>query len=186
VITIEYDLGYLRRSIPELEAYLLSKAAQWPLGGHSIPLTVEGLLLSLQILHHVDLQPEERCEYQKLEQTYQETMKRWRHAWGVKATQGFQQRLRLWRTFVDELNHQPDEHAKRYVYEVRLRVMLALLQPCADQVNPEEFTFLAYLDQQLAPIFHPTSFIWPPELKPAFPTPTFWYLHGLPTTKRNP
>jgi hypothetical protein len=185
VVTIEYDLGYLRKAVPELEAYLLSEVAQWPLGGQSRPLTIESLLLSWQRLLYRELSPKEKAEYQHLDQTYQAIVDHWRHAWGIKASHGFHHRLNLWQNYLDELCHHPGEHADRYAHEVRLRVMLALLNPIADHTKSEDFSQLACLDQKLGSIFHPTSFIWQPELEAAFPVAIFWYLHGLPKQNKH-
>lgn len=185
--TIEDDLHYLQQATPHLEAFLLSKAMQWPLEGQGYhrqppfpPLTVENYLLSRQRLQYQELFAPTNAEYQPLEQAYQNLLNRWRSAWGQKASQGFRHRIHLWQQYLDELGSQPGENTDRYPHEVRLRVMLTLLSPYADATTTEDFNQLALLDQKLRNLFQPGDFIWPKELEKAFPEPIFWYLYGLP------
>jgi DNA-binding PucR family transcriptional regulator len=93
---------------------------------------------------------------------------RWRVAWEQKAARGYRSRLNLWRDFLDEYRANPSEHADRYRYEVRLRVMLQLLAKDAHPLAKAELDLLAHLDQILRSQLVSGQFIWDAELQKHF------------------
>ena len=187
----DYELRYIRAAVESLEAYLLSEGIYWPIGvsapadARPYPrLTLGGLLLSQKRAHARTLTPDQRTELARLDERIDTTGARWQVAWGNKSASEFKARLRLWRDFLEEYRARPKEHNDRYAYEVRLRVMLHLLEPGArkaDESHPveqAEFELLDSLDQLLGAVFVAGEFIWDPELASAFLPQPYWYLYG--------
>jgi len=180
-----YEIGYLRAGIANLEAFLLSDVLYWPLDA-SPPdrqppyphLTLEGLLLSRARLNALPLTLAQKAEWGQLLPELHLACSRWRVAWEKKAARAFGSRLKLWRNFLEEYRHDADAHYDRYAYEVRLRVMLHLLQPDANPLPQAQLEMLAGLDLVLEKWLQPSNFIWEPDLQPGFPETDFWYLYG--------
>lgn len=184
--TVQEDLRYLKIALNNLEAYLLSPVLQWTLEKQafgnqpSTPLTIENLLLVRQQLSKRAMTTASASEFEKLELSFQDLLKRWRANFGKKASQGFQHRLNLWTQYIAELHSDLHAHADRYAYEVRLRVMLTLLSPYIDKASPRNLSQLDTCDQKLHTVFSPGEFVWPVELQLSFPAIPFWYLYGSP------
>jgi len=184
-----FDLRYLEAGLGVLEDYLLSQGplsreAQWSLGHFAAPggilpsLTVEGLLFARQRLQGLALSPDESQRFSQLQDQIAVIHTRWRAAWGQKAARGYRQRLQLWRQYLDDLLSDPKEQFSRYPYEVRLRVMLTLLQPEADGILPTELSQLEQLDHILQARWQMGHFVWEMELQSSFPQPAYWFLYG--------
>lgn len=103
---------------------------------------------------------------------------RWRVAWERKAGRGFQARLRLWNSFLEDYRENPNANADRYRYEVERRVMLHLLMDEAEAIPEAEMDLLKDLDKVVRSALAPGDFIWGPELENGFPQEPYWYLYG--------
>jgi hypothetical protein len=185
--SIEYDLKYIQAGLVDLEGYLLSKELYWPVGAsapagetHYPRLTLGNLLLARARLSGRDLDPQQRAEFERLDQRLQEISKQWQVAWGQKAAREFSARLKLWRDFLDEYRKQPNANLDRYAYEVSRRVTLQLLSSETREIHEEEADLLHGLDELLRAVFIPGQFVWDMELKASFPKSTYWYLYGMP------
>lgn len=189
--TGEYEIRYLRAGVEALEDYLLSNELYWPIGvsapsgARPYPrLTLGGLLLSQKRAHALSLTPEQRTELARLDERIDTARARWRVAWGNKSARGYSARLKLWRDFLEEYRAHPGDNYDRYAYEVRLRVMLHLLEPEArdaeegKMIDRAEFELLDGLDQLLRAVFVPGEFIWDPKLASTFLPQPYWYLYG--------
>ena len=187
---ILYDLKYLDSGLEALEAYLLADDLYWPVGASALAgepdfpsLTLGGLFLAQKRLAASSLAGEQLRSYQDVVQKLEAVRQSWRVAWERKARRSFHARLNQWRNFLVDYSDHPEEHASRYPYEVRVRVMLALLQPEAGSIEEAELELLASLDQLVRARLQPGAFIWEAALSHAFPPDGFWFLYG--TLKAN-
>ncbi|MFZ6027645.1 MAG: hypothetical protein ACOYYS_08020 [Chloroflexota bacterium] len=183
--TVEEDLRYLKIALDSFEAYLLSPTLQWPLekptrANQPATLTIENFLLARQRLSKREMTAEQAFAFEGLMSRFHDLSQHWRANFGKKASRGFRHRLNLWTQYVSELHNDPQAHADRYPHEVRLRAMLTLLSPYADEVSPGEVSQLDTCDQKLRAIFVAGAFIWPAALQASFPAAPFWYLYGSP------
>lgn len=183
--SFEYDLRYLQAGMEALEDYLLGKDVFWPLdirapaGAPGYPeLTLGGLLLSRARLMAYPKSPEQNKDLDDLLSKINEIRSRWKVAWELKTLHNFSIRLRMWRDFVEEYRHEPQDNADRYPYEVRLRTMLTLLKFEGGGKSPAEAELLGILDKYLEAVLVKAEFIWEPELQSGFPQGIYWYLYG--------
>ncbi len=183
--TFEYEYRYLKAGVGSLENYLLSNDTFWPMdtrppkGEPEYPeLTLGGLLLSRTKLSAYAKSADQMRQFADLSSEMDKIRAQWRVAWEKKATHGFSLRLRMWRDFVEDYRHAPQDNADRYPYEVRLRAMVSLLKSEGGGKLPAEADLLQVLDKFLKASLVTDEFIWEPELQPGFPTSTFWYLYG--------
>lgn len=181
----EYDLRYLEASLPELQAYLLSGELYWPLevlpppGEPAYPrLTLGNLLLSAQRLHGLRLDSAAATRRLRLETHLETEQSRWRTAWSQKAAREFSSRLRQWGSYLEEYRRQTENQAAYFPYEVRLRLLLALLADSSDFIPAAELELLEGLDALLRAALLPGEFVWEAELAPSFPPEPYWYLYG--------
>jgi len=180
VSTVETDWLYLKASLPELPDYLLSVELFWPLTlpGVELPrLTVGGLLLARTRLRAVAMFPTEEAKLMPLEQQMMSIRSRWLAAWERKVMQEAHARLDLWKNYLTDYLHAPDQYADAYPQEVRWRAMLHLLLAELAARVPEHAALMK-LDIQLRASLLPSAFIWEPEFVPGFPQDQYWFLYG--------
>ena len=180
----EFDLGYLETAVELLESYLLSKETYWKLSASSPPgepgyptLTLGALLLSEARIQARRLSSSQNQQRLALEKEIDRIRMKWRTAWGNKAREGFRSRLDLWRNFLEEFRHDPQENYDRYRYEVNRRVMLELLDAEAIDIPTSQQQMLTGLDRILAGLMVPGDFIWDEQLAVGFPPERFPYLY---------
>jgi hypothetical protein len=105
-----------------------------------------------------------------------ETIERkWRVAWETKASREFKSRFGQWAHVLNDLKQDFEIQAPYYHTEVRLRVLLSLLEEYATDIEGFD---LAKLDTFLKRMLAPGRFLWPPELERGFPRDVYWYLYG--------
>lgn len=190
VKSVEYDLRYARAGLEVLEEYLLSGDIFWPLGINpplgepSYPhLTLDWLLLARARLSGREMTGEEEAKVQRILSELDRYKTKWRVAWEKKARQCFHARTRMWSEYLNEYRDNPQEHADRYTYEVRIRAMLELLKD-EDQIkNDAEMQLLVGLDGFVRSVIMPGDFVWETEVQDGFPKSEYWFLYGcLPDT----
>lgn len=178
--TIDEERAYLEAVLPELPDFLLSKDIYWPAGPRitgpsrsqfaqlslgNIRLAEARLVAGSSLELHADLIA-----------AIDQLNDRWRSNWSKKAALEFSSRLRMWKDRLEELLRDPS--LAYYRYEVRLRVILALL---ADDllagVPLQEQEYLAGLDARLKGASVKAGFIWDPAQQAGFPEETHWYLY---------
>lgn len=103
---------------------------------------------------------------------------RWQYAWEKKAIHSFHSRLRMWQEYIAEYRQDPEAHADRYAYEVRLRVMLTLLQKEVNPIRLVETELLAGIDAVLKAVLIVGDFIWDKGIQQGFPAEPYWFLYG--------
>ena len=187
--TAEYDLRYIREALKILEGYLLSKEIYWsfpvnpPPGEAAYPaLTLGGILLcAARLSAQRDggfLLPAQSVEWHELNAQVDVQRTHWHTAWSQKAERSFQARLTQWSNFLEDYQQEPESHAQRYAYEVRLRVMLDLLAAATAQLSTAQQNQLRSLDLILHHSLQPGAFVWDEQLLAGFPKSRFWYLYG--------
>ena len=170
-----HDLSYIRASLDELAAYLLSKELFWtvstPAKVRSFPkLTIASLLLAMKKLAAIS-----NPEIAQLSQDIEDFHLKWKTAWENKAKREFTSRLRQWSHYLNDLEKNEDTHAPYYPSEVRVRVLIAILSEFAEE---NELLTLSQLDLNLQSKLKPADFIWDAELQPEFPPEDYWFLYG--------
>lgn len=180
-----HEMEYIEAAVSQLEDYLLSSEIYYPIGVRSTlqhkshpQLTLGNLLLSLKQAAGYASTLTERVELEKQEDRLQEVHTRWQVAWGAKASSEFRSRLNLWRNYLDEYREQPETNYDRYPYEVNRRVILNLLTPDADKLEPADYDLLLVLDNYLKAVLVVGDFIWDSALESEFPPEPYWYLYG--------
>lgn len=179
------DLEYLAVGLEELERYLLSGELFWPLmerpssGGSFLKLTVGNLLFSLKRLEALDaarnLSRSEIAEWEKSARALDAVRRKWQAAWQEKAAREYRSRFRQWANVLRDIKKDFEKQAAYYSHEVRLRVLLDLLQPEAGEIEGYE---LEALDAFLKGLLTRSGFIWEVELARGFPEEQYWYLYG--------
>jgi hypothetical protein len=183
---ILYDLNYLATGLGELKNYLLAKELFWPLnlppsfGKSASPkLTPGNLLLSFTRLNAYSrgnkLDTRQENDLLKLERDFKAQCRKWAVAWEKKVDHEFNSRFRQWGLYLNEVVRDANAHAPYYGTEVRLRVLLELLQ---DELGQKPEADLTILDGGLRPYFTPGDFIWDEDLAIGFPEEKYWYLYG--------
>ena len=182
---VEYDLRYLSAGIDLFEKYLLSEDLYWPIGIQAVNgeppypyLTLEGLLLFQQRLQGRSLSTDQWAAYYRCSEKFERVHHQWQVAWDRKATKGFHSRLRMWGNYLSEYRDDAEGHADRYPYEVRLRVMLHLIQTGLIGKLVSEMEQLSTLDNLLHTWLVRGQFLWEHALENSFPREIYWYLYG--------
>jgi hypothetical protein len=187
--SVNYDLRYLEAGVDALEAYLLADNLYWQTGTSAPPgepqfpsLTLGGLLLARQRLDarqiSSQLDVKQQQQLLKLTEKMEHARSHWRVAWGQKALRSFQARLTQWRNYLTDYRAEPEIYAAQYPQEARVRLMLALLQPDAEEIKPAVLELLQSLDGMLHAALLPGAFVWEADLASGFPQEEFWYLYG--------
>ncbi len=170
------DLEFYRMGVQELKDYLLSDQLFWPLTGNLPRLTLGSLLLARERLRAWPLESALQADGARLSQRMEAVHERWRSAWERKAAWEYRSRLNQWRHFLEDYRREGKGNAAYYPQEVKLRVMLDLLEPHLPEDS--DHSVLPELDKLLRRHFEQGDFVWEPELKDAFPNPPYWYLYG--------
>lgn len=176
----EKEARFLQAGLEELQEYLLQEQLFWPLSGVDVTiprLTLSGFLLSLKRAESLAQTPAEQAQVAKIRVEAESIRQRYRVMWERKASHELDMRLRMWRNYLTDYRQNPGNHADEYPYQVRLRVMLALL---AEEIRPAPHLqeAIAGLDALLRAVLIPSGFIWEAPLQAAFPQPDWWYLYG--------
>ena len=118
-------------------------------------------------------------EADRLWQPIAHLRQRWLSHWRGKARRELHARMERWLEYLRTLQVDTGQ-ADYYPYEVRQRVIVHLLAEDLGGLDEEEKRFLHRADRALRGLFRPGAWIWEPDLQPAFPRETFWYLYGRP------
>ena len=168
------DRPYLKAAFEVLEDYLKSDALYWPLdvrppkGAPPYPqLTVGNVLLALRRQEALGGVGDFPLRLRALKG-------QWGAHWQQKAAREAQARLRQWRNYLQETT----DRAPYYHYEVRERVILALLAEDLGSLPPEVAAALNTLDGVLRGVFREGAFVWADALQTVFPREPFWFLYG--------
>ncbi len=184
-----YDLMYMSNGLVILEDYLFSNDLYRPImespphGEPPFPvLTPGGLLLAHQRLAAwTNFAPAltnfDNSAFNHIRLQFNEIRSHWRTAWERKVAQDLHSRLTQWRNFLEDIREKPSENADRYAYEVRLRVMIELLQGELPSVSKDIVDSIKGMDAILRSYCQTGSFVWQAEFQAGFPPENFPYLY---------
>jgi hypothetical protein len=184
----EYNLALARAILDQLEQFLQSDDAFWPLSARPprpetpFPrLSLGALLLAFDELRavEIDAEPTARSAMQAVEREYDRISQKWAVAVERKALAEASQRLSVWRAYLRDLDDGRADPTD-YRSEVKQRVMLSRLLGLA-QSNPESraaIGALRTLDGDLRSLLAPGGFIWDSRLERVYPEADFWFLYG--------
>jgi hypothetical protein len=172
----EREFEFFKTGVSEMQEYLLSDNLFWRLGGpvESFPdLSLGSLLLARKRLEgFADQFP----GLPGLDIQLDSIHARWQAAWESKASREIANRLNLWRRYLDDLKENPESAAEQYVHDVRMRVILQLLD--AELHDLSIAGTLDHLDASLRLHWLPGKFIWDAPMYSSFPEGDYWYLYG--------
>jgi len=182
-----HEFEYLDYALDELENYLLSDELFWPVtvrpsgGGSFLKLTLGNLLLSLKKLEALSavrqLTPAQESELRRIQTAFEAVQRKWQVAWEAKAGREFKSRFDQWGNLLSDIKKDFERQAAYYPHEVRLRVLLELLQPHTETNDIDGYE-LAPMDAFLRGMLKRDAFLWDPALKPGFPEDVYWFLYG--------
>lgn len=177
--TTNDDRVFLETILPELPDFLLSKEIYWPVrvrpgvSQANLPqLSLGNVRLAEARLKAAGLGQADAGLITGIDQLFA----RWRSNWSKKAGVEYSNRLKLWKDRLEELLG--DSSAAIYRYDIRLRVILALLEEdmLSGPAIPEQ-QFLSALDARLRAASIEADFVWDPSIQAGFPMEPYWYLY---------
>jgi hypothetical protein len=187
-----FDLGYLSAGMGEIEPFLFSKHLFWPLHGsppYGEPryprLTLGGLLLSQARLGARKLSKNQVVEFESLQKSLLQWRETWQEAWIRKAENEYISRFRQWKNYLADIQSNPDGHIPFYGSEVRIRLILDLLNPEIRKTDQTIQDNLRIMDEWLKSNLEVGEFILDSELSSGFDSTSYWYLWGWPKTPIN-
>lgn len=180
---LPHDAAFLQSAAQVLEDYLLSDVLFWPLqrekgtmlGGDSDQLTPGNLLLSLaRVGKAASADPSLANALQEIEKV----RRQWKSAWLNKCGKEWDQRIRLWLNYLDDLPKEPRQTLPAdFPYHVRQRVILHLLGEEIGDLPAEKKNLLQNSDEMLRSLSQTGEFVWQKSLQEQFPVSSFWYLY---------
>lgn len=184
----EYNLTLARAILEQLEPFLHTDDAFWPLSvrpphpGVPFPqLSLGVLLLTLDELNAVemDVEPATRSAIQSVERELDRITQKWTVAVEGKALSEASQRLSVWRAYLQDTRDGRTDQAD-YRQEVKQRVILGRLLGLARSSpdGQDAVVALLELDEELRSLFAPGGFIWDARLERIYPQAEFWFLYG--------
>ena len=171
----EKDKAFFEAGLQQLETYTLSRDLYWPSSVHTTDfsqMTLGALLLVRERLKGWKIPG-----LQELSMQMDSVRLKWRSAWDEKTRREARARLELWKNYLVEARHVPDEFARQYPYQVRLRTILSLLLEELREPSPGA---LIALDAELHRLLQRGTFVWDPSIAWVFPQESFWFLYGTP------
>lgn len=176
----EYEANYLKAGLEQFKAFLLSPEIFWnlslsrPAGHPPYPqLSLGNMLLAAHIISS-DSALKKRDE---LLEEFHAFQLEWAHAWEEKAEQEYQYRLRQWSRYIDDLQGAKAQSAGSFKNDIRVRVLLELLQSQLKDEGRQAIDELNALDLRFHQLMKAADFVWPLEIKGAFATEDYWFLY---------
>lgn len=172
----EKDLKYFSDGVSNIIGYLHSNEVYWNMG-NTDRLTIGGLLLTEIRINARNLEKEQLNRIYELSNKLEESKDSWLSSWKKKVINESKSRQMLWINYLDDYFSDPEEFGIYYSKQVRLRVLLQLL----DNENPLSINMkreLESLDFRLNSKFIDGDFIWENFLKSSFNFQPYWFLYG--------
>lgn len=191
LIKLRNDLDILEAMTAELESYLRSSVLFWPMDSATMPrLTLGGFWLRyhrLQALRSLLSAPEQQrvaaasAQYAQIAAENVVRIER-------KAHTEVDARLRLWRTYLNDVRQNYEAHIPSYPTAVEARAILQA-QMAALREPPYALARIVVqrvrqIDSILKARWQTGEFVWPDAWQPAYPQEAYWWLYGRP--KRPP
>ena len=178
------DLIFLQASIPELQAYMLSKEVFWPVYyGHQnsstsiSKLTLGNLYLAFERLQALTLPDPITLELELLDQQFQHFHSQWKANLIKKGTDEIAARINLWNNYLREIDKRGFFNRSEYANNVRWRAIVQLLIENEVPINLSAREQLRICDSYLKKNFHTSDFVWQEPYSKKFEPEKFWYLY---------
>ncbi len=178
------DLIFLQASIPELQAYMLSKEVFWPVYyGHQnraasiSKLTLGNLYLAFERLQALSLPEPIALELDVLEQQFQDFHSQWKANLMKKGTEEIAARINLWNDYLREIDKRGFFNRSEYANNVRWRAIVQLLSDNEVPISPSAREQLRICDSYLKKNFYTSDFVWQEPYSKKFGPEKFWYLY---------
>ncbi len=181
------DRNFIITAVDDLETYLLSKELYLPLTaprGGQFPKGVDRLSLGNVLLCRARLEAGQDISagLNEVFARMDDIKQRWRSAWRAKGLLEYPARLRMWGEYLQDALRDPS-HFSSFAYQVRLRLILQLLEPLVAPDLSESRSLLGAMDSRLMAVTESGPFVWDSHLQPGFPEERFAYLYRrLPET----
>jgi hypothetical protein len=182
---LEIDWAYLRLAnrvlaeyilLPEIYRSLTPVRGSGSAGGLS-QLALGNILLSLRRLQSISLSDSEKTELEGLCKQIEQVRDRWRANWERKARHELTDRLHLWQNYLKDLTDDKKLNSRGFPAQVRVRVIIYLLDEEIGSRLHSEQTVLDEQDRLLRSISSHGPFLWEDELADGFPEETCWFLY---------
>ena len=178
------DLIFLQASIPELQAYMLSKEVFWPVyyGNHNSltsisKLTLGNLYLAFERLQALALPDPIALELEMLDQHFQDFHSQWKANLMKKGTDEIAARINLWNNYLREIDKRGFFNHSEYANNVRWRVIVQLLTDNEVPISSSAREQMRICDSYLKKNFHTSDFVWQEPYSNKFGPEKFWYLY---------
>jgi hypothetical protein len=175
------DRALIQSARDDLQRYLLSAELFWQTnsgsGSQQMSLTSGALLLSLRRYAVLSSGRSGSTDLAPALQKIEKTINQWRSNWIKKCEKEIPVRLTLWQNYLQDLLDDPYRSNNGFAYEIRNRVMIALLEDDLGHVSSADQKRIANVDQILKSLTIPGDFVWDPELAIAFSRDAFWFLY---------
>ena len=171
------DWIYLGLSAEELKEYILSEQIFWQLSPGKERFTIGNYLLAEKKLSASVLIPDDRARLEKQTAIYQEVHSSWKANWNSKVKKEWLTRLNLWQQYLLDLRKDRENAVWSYPSEVRIRVILQILEDEIGSVDLAHKSNLNSLDRLLHSLSREGEFVWEKIYSKAFPDIKFWFLY---------
>ena len=179
----EQDRTFISAAVADLENYLLSKELYLPLTaprGGQFPKGVERLSLGNVLLCRARLAARQQDDNANgLDELFHQMdaiQQRWVSAWRAKSLQEYPARLRMWGDYLQEALKDRTRFSS-FAYQVRLRVILQLLETWIEPDLTEFRSLCRAVDARLLAVTEKGPFIWDSSLQRGFPETNFAFLY---------
>ncbi len=182
---LAHDLAILEAMAAEMDDFLTSDAASWPLHRAHMPqLTLGGYLMrQLRLAALFDsLTPGQQGALQEARRQFQAAIDGRPVRVEQRAHDELGLRLRQWVGNLEELRGRGDRLLYATLVEPRAMVdaLIRLLEKHPFRLNPAVAPRVATVDRGLRARWQPGEFIWPDSWQPAYPRDEYWWLYGAP------
>ena len=182
--SIERDLSDAKSMADNLLPYVYEGELYGNIGGSTPKLTIGGLLLRLHRLHALadQLSASQKATLDEIDAQHEEVRREWSIHYHEKLKQEALSRLKVIEAFFVECEDDPRVCSGNYQPEANRRTIVQNIAEALGQAEGSaEITKAAKkIDQQLRRYTEPSDFVWSPELQPAYPADTYWWLYAKP------
>lgn len=176
------DLRLVEQIAAEMEDYL-DREEIFPqvINDDELQPTIGGFLVCqhrLLALANVLLDSTERQRLQAAGQKFEEIVAAQPGRFQAKARQELEMRVQQWGKALQDLLEDESPSLAYYRSDVRFRAIIMALSGRLVSIPAALAQKIEALDNLLRQHWQAGEFVWPPEWKPAYPAPSYWWLYG--------
>ncbi len=177
---VEYEAAYIKEGLDQFKPFLLSPEIFWniqlkrPAKQPPYPqLSLGNMLLAVHIIKS-DAKLEDHL---KLIESFKQIKREWVRAWQKKAELEFNYRMKQWLRFLADLQGAKTQSESSFKNDIRIRVLLELLQNQLKDNGEHVIDELNTLDLQFHQLMKAADFVWPSDIQGAFASEDYWFLY---------